>query len=159
MGLREAVESVMNQMDGEASIRHGEASAVLEKYVGMLRLIFQASKGEFGQGRSQVSAEMQHSVEIQKAKEEFKRGKIVPQEGEWGQFQEAEGPRMAELSGGPGTEEGLTIIRVPRDVSLGEEVFVGKHLYVYGEDGRLHYKPPQLGVSHVNFATDAAEQK
>lgn len=78
MSLRDAIQVVIEDMEAEAQAKPGrDSDPRLNAYAKQLRLMLKASEGEVQPTQQRLLLpEVQHDIEIQKAREEFRRQKV-----------------------------------------------------------------------------------
>lgn len=138
MSLPDAVLEVANAMDVEASdCGDSNAALLLRSFARELRTAVKACESLSSRvppvesPHIFLSPEAQHRAEIDKAREEMRRGK--------GKISDNDS-RMVTVLDGPLAEGGLpTVVSVDSDIKLGDMPVIAGNVYRYGLDDALHF--------------------
>lgn len=129
MSLSEAVLEVAKTMREESEERRFdvELSRVLKSYARQLETVVKAVEGE---ARASIAAlavppEMQHILEIEKARAEFRKPKNI----------ESKEPIMTEIVDGPLAGD---YVSVEQDMPISARTSIDNNFYYLGEDKKLH---------------------
>ena len=145
MGLKEGVIAVVEEMERDAKVRHGEAQSVLLKYSQWLRTLMIVA-GDSKPVERQWTPEEQTAILMAKAREEFKGKRRVKSDISQG-LDDLEvksvgslsaGRSSAELVGG-GYDDIPTMMDIDPSMPFGAKILVGNGVFILEQDGKLHY--------------------
>ena len=153
MSLADSVLEVAGMMEGDVASLQKESqgrlvpSSTVAAYAKMLRVAVKAAEGSGGPSLPVLTPAMQHLVEIEKAKAEFRKGRA---DGalKGGEKADAEEKNLGRLVGCIGGKSDADFVDVDSGMPCGAKMMVAGEVYILGEDGWLHFS--QSDTEEVN---------